>query len=217
MPDFWKSDWQGWLQGAPGSQPGTNANQGLGWMSQTFGDYFSGGPRYQGQIDSLIGTLGDYYGSQYSKMPEMIETQKQNLINSIYGAAPRMNELYQPILEQMSSRGILDSSVTSDAISKTNQGVQQDILSKIFDASTWAGNQQLDVTRNAPGVMSGILGAIQGASGQNAQFGQQALGAGVSYQNLVNNLMELFRTQQSRSQSQQQSQNQSQQNSESWR
>lgn len=189
----------GYYTGGPGAQGG----QGLNWMGDTFQKYFQNGPMFQNELNGLVGTLGDYYTNQYSKIPELIDTQKQNIMNSIYSSVPKFNELYQPILENMSSRGILDSSITSDAISKTNDAVQNDILSKIYDAATWAGGQQIGNVKESPAVISNIMSAIAGAGDRNTQFGQTAMGAAGNMNNAVLNFLELLRNQKSQSQSSQ--------------
>jgi hypothetical protein len=177
----------------------TQGSQGMDWMKDTFMKYFSNGPEYQDKLDSLVGSLGDYYTNQYSQIPGLIDTQKQNIINSIYASAPRMNELYQPTLEDMSNRGILQSSVTSDSISKTNDAVQNDILSKVMDASTWAGNQQLGYVKETPGVLSQIMDAISNVGDRKTQFGQTTYSAANNYQNQIMQLLELLKNQNSQS------------------
>jgi hypothetical protein len=195
MPDWWNSWMQNawgdkntnWFQGAAntqdayknyfsrgpkfGDQVGQNVNQ----MQDTFSKYFGGGPKYQDQTDQMVGQLPSAW-TAYQGLPGQIENQRKTMIDQIYANLPQMRELYQPTMESMSQRGILNSDVTGNALSEIQKGVNRDVGSQVAGANTWAGDQNIAQTQGMSGVLNNIINGMLGASGQYTGFGTSALG-----------------------------------------
>ena len=173
----------------PGGAQGSQGTQGFNMLQNAFNQYFSGGPRYQGQTDQMVGNLGDVL-KQQQQLPGQIETQRQNMINQLYAGLPRMQELYQPAMESMSQRGILNSDITGNALAGIQDKVNQGLLQGSAAANTWAGGQNIDATKSMPQTLQGIISTILGAQNNYSNFGKDAMGAGTSYQTLINQMID---------------------------
>ncbi len=187
MPTFW-SDW------AKNYFGGDSNRMGLDKQNYAWSNYFAGGPKYQGQIDQNVNRLNDFWGT-YQQLPGQIENKRKTLIDQIYANLPQMRELYQPTMEGMSQRGILNSSITGDALAEIQKGVNRDIGSQVAGANTWAADQNIAHTTNTPAILQSIMSGITGASNQNMNFGQTSANVASNQQQLVNSLLELMRNQ----------------------
>ena len=181
----------------PGGAQGSQGTQGFNMLQNAFNQYFSGGPRYQGQTDQMVGNLGDVW-KQQQQLPGQIETQRQNMINQLYAGLPRMQELYQPAMESMSQRGILNSDITGNALAEIQDKVNQGLLQGSAAANTWAGGQNIDATKSMPQTLQGIISTLLGAQNNYANFGKDAMGAGTSYQTLINQMLDMLKQSQSK-------------------
>ena len=187
MPDYW-SDW------AKNYFGGANNTMGLDKQNNFWNTYFQSGPKYQGQIDQNVNRLNDFWGT-YQQLPGQIENKRKTLIDQIYANLPQMRELYQPTMEGMSQRGILNSSITGDALAEIQKGVNRDIGSQVAGANTWAADQNIAHTTNMPAILQSIMSGIGGASNQYTQFGQTGANVASNQQQLINSILDLLRKQ----------------------
>lgn len=96
-------------------------------------------------------------------LPELAKTagtQAQekytNLMNQAMGP-----QAFQGYLNQLASRGMLDSSVTEGVLSRAGQGIMQDIGNKAFDASLAGTQAQMQV----PGYLGSLTSSLGGTAG----------------------------------------------------
>ena len=85
-----------------------------------------------------------------------------NLMNQAMGP-----QAFQGYLNQLGKQGILNSSVAEGALSRTAQGISQDIGNKAFDASIASTDAQMKV----PGYLSSITGQLGGTTGATTSTG----------------------------------------------
>ena len=177
---------------------GKRGNLGLDWIQNANQKYFANGPAYQPQANDLVSQLSDVWNQQ-KNLPGSIEQQRQNMINQIYAGRTPMQQLYQPALDQMSQRGILNSSITGDALTNIQNQQNRDIEQQTAAANTWAGNQNINAITSMPQTLQGIIGSLMGAQAQNANFGKDAAAMGTGYQGLMNNFLDALKAAQAKS------------------
>jgi hypothetical protein len=194
MPGWWQDMAKKILQ-APGK-----ATQGLDKMTGAWdAAYGSGTPKYQDTIDRTIGDLNNYWQNTYKQLPGQIENQRQAMINQAVQASNMGREVYQPVLEEMSKRGILNSSVTGDAMGRVQSDIQKALLDQAAGANTWAAGQNLQTTRDMPTVLGNILNQVGGAQDRNQTYGQGAISGAGNIQTLINQFQDFIKVQQSKS------------------
>ena len=168
--------------------------QGTNWQDNAWNTYFGNGPKYQGQTDTMVGNLPSVW-QQYQQMPGQIENKRKTLIDQIYANIPEMQKLYQPAMENMSQRGILNSTITGDALGEITKGVNRDVAGQVAGANTWAADQDIAHTTNMAPVLSNLINTGLGASNQFTGQGQAAFNSGTARQQLVNSLIEMLKKQ----------------------
>ena len=208
----WASDW---FKGAFNDK-NTNWWTGAQNAQDMFKNYFSGGQKYGQQTDQMMGQLPGVWDAfknlpnlietQRQRMidPSLIETQRQNMVNQLYASLPKMRELYQPAMEDMSRRGILNSSITGDALGQIQDKVNQGLLGQTAAANTWAGGQNVDQaqaankwaadqnvnsTTNMSSVLAPIIATLMSGNKANQEFGVAGANIGNTQQNLINDFI----------------------------
>ena len=195
--------------GTPGATPnsgllspaGGNLSTGFNWLSDAY-NQMGAAPKYQGNIDSMVGGLDSAYQSLLG-MPGMIDKKRQLLIDQIYANAPKMKELYQPAMEDMSRRGILNSSITGDALTQIQDKVNQAITGQVAGANTWAADADINHTNTMPTQVGQIIQMLAGAGNNFTNFQKDKGAMGTGFQGMVNSLLDYFKTQKSGSTSEQ--------------
>jgi hypothetical protein len=192
MPDWYENS----ISSAWKSDPSSFGKffQGTQWQDNAWDTYFKDGPRYQKQTDDMVGNLQSAWG-QYQQLPGQIENKRQALINQIYANVPEMQKLYQPSMEDMSRRGILNSTVTGDALGEIQKGVNRDITGKVAEANTWAADQGINYTKDMSTVLSNLINTGLSASNQYTSQGQAAFNSATNRQQLINSLLEMLKKQ----------------------
>jgi hypothetical protein len=185
MPTWWTDSTKDWLYN---KQRGKTFN----WMDDIYKQYFQNGPAYKSQIDEGVNRASDFWHT-YQQMPEQIEQKRKSMIDQIYANLPQMRELYQPTMEGMSRRGILNSSVTGSALGDIQEGVNREIMGKVADTNTWAADKNISVTENTPDVIAKLQSIIQDASTQRGQYAKDSSSFTSNYQSLINQLYEMLK------------------------
>lgn len=193
MPTWWTNS----MQNAWNSDKSNFGSyfQGTKWLDDTY-DKYTKNNNNQGTLDSLLGNVQNVW-NEYGQMPQKIEKKRQSLVDQIYANLPKMRELYQPTMENMSQRGILNSSITGSALGDIQEGVNRDIASKVAEANTWAADSDIKQQSEKGNYLSNLVNTVLGANTSNQSYYKTLSDMGSNRQQLVNALMELLRGQSS--------------------
>ena len=119
-----------------------------------------GGPVASSLLDLITNTAQQIPGIAES-LPGMIQDTYGQIMQNALGP-----DAFQGVLNNLAAKGMIDSSVASDAMSQTAQKIMQDIGGKAFQSSIEGAEAQL----NVPSLLSQIAGLDQ----QNQSMGLSA-------------------------------------------
>lgn len=134
-PDWmkdWGKDWWGKYMNSLGSVYGnwkTSAEDNT--MQSNLNNY------QQGKLDTGLQGMEGYIDKARQLMPQQYLNQM-----SLYN-----ERATQPVLNRMSNRGILNSSVTGSALSDVLRDTQAKYSDKVSEAELWAANQGYDLSK----------------------------------------------------------------------
>ena len=124
------------------------------WFSTWMQDFFR--PGLQGPANGMErfrDTMDQFYGpggamsmeNQYSN----IENARSALIDQFSKSMGDIQgDVFQPMMNRMSNRGVLDSSVTGDAMAHEMDKLNRQVGEQISGANTWAAQQKMAVPEN---------------------------------------------------------------------
>ncbi len=130
----------------------SGSNSGINWDSPFMQALM---PQLQSSIQAMPGLLDNYQ--------QTVQDQQANLARTALGP-----EAFQGTMNDLASRGMLNSSVASDAISKAAQNIMQQVLTNGFQASTDALTNKL----NYPTALGRLAQLGQEGSSFGFSFGQ---------------------------------------------
>ena len=131
-------------QSSGGSQATNQSQSGINW----------GSPFMQAIAPSLISSAQQLQPT-VDTMGQTLQDQYSNLMTQALGP-----QAFQGTLNDMSSRGMLNSGVTSDALAQTGQGIMQNIGNRGYESMLAQQQAQMQV----PGILGGLAGLGQEAS-----------------------------------------------------
>jgi hypothetical protein len=215
--------------------PNQRANASWKWSQNAYDKYFAGDPKYgrqmQGAVGDLTGAVGNYgqnfgkmadkygfdfnqlLGGQQGEFTNATENARQAMINEFMtGMTKAKRDLFQPVMDQMSSRGILNSDVTGNAMAREDMNLQDLLAGNVAGANTWAATQgqdyvknkqdqerkgmlrtqdlNLDQMKSLPDMIAKMLQSIEGAQASNDASGKNAMGASSNYFDMVKQIMD---------------------------
>lgn len=155
------------------------------------------------QNNPYMGDMMNAYNSYAQNTPGQIEALRQAQGSQYLAGMKPMQQLYQPAMDSMAKRGIVNSSITGDALSKVQDQVNQGYEQAMAGANTQAAQNLLGFQANLPQMASSLAGiyGTQSAAPGNMALAQQ--GANTSAQSLfantINSLLNAARYSQSQS------------------
>lgn len=104
--------------------------------------------------------------------PSQIEQLRQLLGRQFMAGMQPMQDYYQPALDQMAARGVLNSSVTENALASIQNDINRAYAQALAGANTWAAQGNLDLTMNTPGIAASVLAALNDLERVNQGWSQ---------------------------------------------
>ena len=153
----WVEDWAKNLTG----QYGDN------WMSSLWDTR----NMFGNQISQAGAGLTDAF-KQLSQLPSQIEAARVSMPQQFLAGLKPMQEYYQPALENMNKRGILNSSITGDALKGIQNDINRQYAEQLAGANTWAAQQNLATTQMMPSLYAGVMDAFGNAQQSQAAIDQ---------------------------------------------
>jgi hypothetical protein len=92
--------------------------------------------------------------------PDMIEKLRLMAGKQFMAGMQPMQNYYQPAMDQMASRGILNSSITGDALGGIQDNINRAYEQALAGANTQAAQNNYDWLKSMPGVAAGVLAAL---------------------------------------------------------
>ena len=126
---------------------------------------------YSDQMSSLGSGLSGAF-AQLSQLPSQIESTRTSMIDQYLAGLKPMKDYYQPALENMNRRGILNSSITGDALRGIQEDINRQYAEQLAGANTWAAEQNLAATQNMPGLIANLMGSLSGVQSNQAAIDQ---------------------------------------------
>ena len=121
-------------------------------------------PGYRG-FGYLDNIYQNFYGNNGQNAYANIEKQRQSLIDQYMKSMQDVQQQYQPVMNNMSNRGLLNSSVTGDALSKVQKENNRLAAQNIAGANVYAAQQEGQI----PTQMSNLAAVYQGLLSNNMQ------------------------------------------------
>jgi hypothetical protein len=118
-----------------------------------------GASPYEGKTAGYVDELGTAY-QNLKNAPQYIEQARTSIPKQYLAGMAPMRDLYQGAMDNMAGRGILNSTVTGDALAKINEAVNRDYASKLQEANTWAAQQNLTQLNQLPEQTTNIISAL---------------------------------------------------------
>jgi hypothetical protein len=135
------------------------------WLSGQFPGFLDkNNPAYKG-MGYLDNIYQNFYGNNGQNAYANIEKQREALIDQYMKSMENVQQTYQPVMNNMSSRGILNSSVTGDALSDIQKRNNELAAQNIAGANVYAAQQQAAI----PDKMSNLATIYQGLLSSNQQ------------------------------------------------
>lgn len=95
-----------------------------------------------------------------AEAPAWIEQRRTELPKQFLAGLEPMQNYYQPALNSMASRGILNSSITGNALGDIQNNINRQYAEQVAGANTLASQLQLEHLNNMPTVASNLMGAL---------------------------------------------------------
>ena len=131
------------------------------WLKSYFGPnggaFNKNNPGYKG-LNYLDDVYQNFYGNNGQNAYANIEKQREALIDQYMKSMENVQQTYQPVMNNMSSRGILNSSVTGDALSDVQKRNNELAAQNVAGANVYAAQQQAAI----PDKMSNLAAIYQG-------------------------------------------------------
>jgi hypothetical protein len=154
-----------------------NAMQGLArtnpWATAVSG--------YNDDMSTAAGRLGD--------MPGQIERWRQAQPAQFMAGMKPMQDYYQPAMESMNQRGILNSSVTGNALGNIQSDLNRQLGQVVQGANSQAAQMQMQDIQQRPQQIAGIMSALQQNRLSDLQQQQAYAQAGLSGMNQLGGLI----------------------------
>jgi hypothetical protein len=114
-------------------------------------------PVAQALLDQLIES-GQNLPGLASSIGETLQNQYSNLMNQALGP-----EAFQGTMNELAAKGMLDSTVASNAMASTAKGIAQMVSDKMFDSMLAQQQQEMQV----PGMLADLIGLAQESINEN--------------------------------------------------
>jgi len=131
----------------------------------------SAGP-YEDETAQAVTDLLSAYDN-LSNADDWIETERKAMGQEFLSGLGDMNQYYQPTLNSLASRGILNSSVTGDSLAKIQNNINTQYSRALNSADQWAAEQQLSLIENMPTWTESLISTLNSLD----QYDMQRLAA----------------------------------------
>lgn len=114
---------------------------------------------YEDTTKGYVDELGTAYQG-YKNSPQYIEEARANIPRQYMAGMQPMQKLQQGALDAMAGRGVLNSSITGNALASVYDQINQGYGQTVRDADTWAAQQNLAYTQNLPQMTQSIINTV---------------------------------------------------------
>ncbi len=151
------------------------------------------GSPYDSNVGTMAQNMVDAYGRYATQYDPLIEEIRTRLPQQFLAAQPTLEQKFQPVLEQMGARGMLNSKATSDALATVASDLQNLYGQNVLSANTWAAQQQLADLAQRPQVAGQVTGTLKDLADSWLKRIQTQGALGVEGSNSMNTLASLAR------------------------